>query len=478
VLSVRKSIFQSFLSKYAQLLVHFVSTVFIARLLTPQEIGIFSVSVAIIAFAYVLRNMGVGQYVIQEKELTDDRIRAAFAISLSTSWVLGGVVYFLSNMFAVFYETPGIEVVMQIIALNFLLIPFGSITHSVLQREMRFDSLLRIELGSALVHASIAVGLAFAGWGYISLAWASVAGTIASIIITQVYRPKRLPYLPGFKEVKHVMGFGAYATGSSLVRAGGQSAPELILGKALGMAEVGIFSRATSTINLFYKLVLESLNQVFLPYFAEEHRQGREIKTAYLHTMACVTALAWPFFMFLGFNAEHVVLLLYGNQWGAAVPIIQILVFSSAFAMITAFLEQLLTATGHIKKVLKLSVIFVSLRVITIMLAGSYGLEAVAYALYLTVIIRMAVVFHQLRSVYEIKIIDHFELLIKGLGLTIACLLGVWGVEMLLIEKVHYTVYLTGSALVCGIVWLLCVKAIKHPVWEEVKKLGNIYKGK
>ena len=473
--SVRKSIFQSFLSKYAQLAVHFISTIFIARLLTPEEIGIFSVSAAIIAFAYVLRNMGTGQYVIQEKELTDDRIRAAFGISLSSSWILAAIVYFSSSILAKFYETPGIEVVIQIIALNFLLIPFGSITNSILKRNLRFEALLRIELGSALVHAGIAVGLAYYGWGYASLAWASVAGTIASILITKIYRPSSLPYFPGVKEVRHVMGFGAYATGSSIVRAGGQSAPELILGKALGMMDVGIFARASSTVQLFYKLVFESLNQVFLPYFAKEYRSGREIKTAYLHTVACVTVLAWPFFIYLGFNAKHVVLLLYGDQWDAAVPIIQILVVSSSFATITAFIEQLLTATGHIKKVLKLSLIFVSLRVVIIMLAAPYGLESVAYALYIIIIVRLVVVLHELKQVYSIKVIDHAELFLKGVGVSVVYFMAIWSVNVLLTGKVHYTIYLAASALGSGLIWLLSVRVLDHPLWIEIKRLVNRY---
>ena len=75
-MSIRKSLVYSYLDRYASLVVSIVSSMVIARVLTPEDIGVFSVTMVLISFVATVRDLGAGQYLIQEKELTTDRIRA------------------------------------------------------------------------------------------------------------------------------------------------------------------------------------------------------------------------------------------------------------------------------------------------------------------------------------------------------------------------------------------------------------------
>ena len=66
-MSTRNSLFFSFLDRYASLVITVVSSMVIARLLTPAEIGVFSVTVVLLSFVTSIRDMGAGQYLVQEK---------------------------------------------------------------------------------------------------------------------------------------------------------------------------------------------------------------------------------------------------------------------------------------------------------------------------------------------------------------------------------------------------------------------------
>ena len=74
--TVRNSIFNSFLEKYSIAALHFVNIFILARLLTPSDIGIYTLGVALVAFAHVFRDFGVSTYIIQEKNLTVSRVAA------------------------------------------------------------------------------------------------------------------------------------------------------------------------------------------------------------------------------------------------------------------------------------------------------------------------------------------------------------------------------------------------------------------
>ena len=80
--SLRKALALSFASKYSSLAIHTVAVVVLARLLTPAEIGVYSVVAAVVALAHVLRDFGVGNYL----EFTTERIRTALSVVVLFTW--------------------------------------------------------------------------------------------------------------------------------------------------------------------------------------------------------------------------------------------------------------------------------------------------------------------------------------------------------------------------------------------------------
>src|SRR5512143_3333286 len=86
--SARRSLVFSFLDRYASLGLNVISAMIIARLLTPTEIGVFAVTMAMIGLVSTVRDLGAGQYMVQERELTVERIRAVWAVQLGIGGLL------------------------------------------------------------------------------------------------------------------------------------------------------------------------------------------------------------------------------------------------------------------------------------------------------------------------------------------------------------------------------------------------------
>ena len=141
--SVRKSLLTSFAEKYTVAAIEVPTSLVIARLLTPEEIGVFSVAAVLVSLAHMLRDFGVGQYIIQEKELTPDRFRTAFGFTLLFAWAIAGLLILISLPVAMYYHEPGIRDVIIVLALNFFLLPFSSVVLASLRREMNFTAIYR-----------------------------------------------------------------------------------------------------------------------------------------------------------------------------------------------------------------------------------------------------------------------------------------------------------------------------------------------
>ena len=83
--SVRQKVALQFIVSNLALVANFVLTIVLARLLSPHDIGIFSMSAVLMAVAHVFRDFGVTAFIKREKELTSESLRNALGVLLVTS---------------------------------------------------------------------------------------------------------------------------------------------------------------------------------------------------------------------------------------------------------------------------------------------------------------------------------------------------------------------------------------------------------
>lgn len=467
--SLRRSLALSFAAKYSNLVIATVSVMVLARLLTPAEIGVYSVGAAAMALAHVLREFGIGNYLIQEKELTRDRIRTAFTVALVFGWGMAFVLFAISGPVSRFYDEPGIARILRVLSLSFLVIPFSSPVLALLRREMAFGTLYLIAIASALAHALTAISLAVLGFGSISLAWASFAGVAMTAAVAAFVRPSVATVLPAIKEWRRVVSFGSYSSAAALVAQIGINANDLILGRMLGFAAVGLYSRAQGLISLFHRDLMGAVHSVALPAFATEHREGQALREPYLRGISYVTMFAWPFFGFLALMAYPTVRILFGPQWDDAVPLVRILSIAGAVFSCWSLGGNVLIATGHVKRALRAEVIIQTTRIALIVFAAHFGLEAVAGAQVLTYSLGMLVYYRELTRISGITLRDGLISASRSFSVTVCSLFvpaGVWLVVDFTPERLWLPFSLALVGFVAG--WFLGLFMSDHPAKQEV----------
>lgn len=467
---VRKSIVLSFGQNYIKFVLQFVATVIIARLLTPAEIGIFSVAMVLLGFAHTLRDFGAASYIIQEKALTPDKIRAAFSMTLITAWLMAVVIWLGGDYAAEFYREPGVRSVMLIVSLNFILIPFGTIPIAYMQRNMDFEHIALINVISNVISTALTLWLAYVGFSYLALAWGSVAGIVCNIILVQVWRPKDLPLWPGFLEIRKVFSFGSLSSLIMILNDLRQGIPELILGRVSGMAVVGYYGRAMGLLSMFDRFIMSALWGVVLPHFAEQVRKNGAIKESFLNSMTLMTVLAWPFFLSLSLLAEPVVMILYGEQWAPSIPLLQIICLSAVITAPFLLLGSMMTAVGQMKQNLYLLAIHVPVKFVLIYLAAPYGLTAIGAVFIVSSLIDNMVSVSQCRAVLQVGVRDIWQAARKSAEVTALAVV------------VPALIFLASGGLLAGHLWLQlllgmasCVAGwlsgiflFKHPMHKEV----------
>lgn len=370
------------MEKYGLILINFGSSIILARLLAPDEIGIFSIVIFFVSLAHTIRDLGVSSYIIQENNLTSNHIKSAQFLTIAMSWLMAGLLFLVSKPASEYYAEPQVEQIMLVLIINFIILPFGSITSALLRRNLEFGKLSKINITTCFIQAATGVTMAYCDYGAISLAWGGVAGTASSVLLLALHRKSDQPWAPGTKSLKSILDKGIKFSGASIFYDIGQGAPELISAKVLSFHETGLLSRGTGAVMLIHRFLIEATLPVLLSHFASILRTNpRQFKNDFLTASTNIATLAWPAFGYFSTICGDVILILYGAPWIDAAPIASILCLGFAFAGLSGLASSVIIGAGDAGLTLKIQGYVQTIKVALAFVGAKYDIIGVAIAI-------------------------------------------------------------------------------------------------
>ena len=344
--SVRQKVALQFIVSNLALVANFVLTIVLARLLSPQDIGIFSMSAVLMAVAHVFRDFGVTSFIKREKELTPDILSSALGVLLITSWSVAALMFLSAPYWAHFFHEARVVPVVQVLALGFVFIPFGAIPMAIISREMDVKKSATIGAVATVVYFGASVGLALAGFGPMTMAWANLINIIVTGAMARRALGRSLPWIPGFSQLKGIVHFGLGNLLTALLKAADNALPDILLGRWMTPTAVGLFSRANSTVNMVSTALLPTVNYFALPYMAKVHHANGPVTGEYLRATSLINSLILPALATIAVLAHDIVSLLYGSTWLQAVPAVPWLCLAYAISSLFTLSAPVLTGVG------------------------------------------------------------------------------------------------------------------------------------
>ncbi|MCU0839477.1 MAG: oligosaccharide flippase family protein [Rhodospirillales bacterium] len=380
-MSLRKSIIFSVAQRYGSQVITFATGIAIARLLSPAEVGVFTIGLSAITLISALRTLTSGPYFITAKELTAEDLRAAAGINWLFGLLIAVIVFLLSGPVADFYDSPQVATVLTVLAIASLVSPIGGVANILLLRNMRFGSLMWIGLASGLVQAAVAVMLAALDFGPVSLAWGQLAGNVASAVGYVLCVPEARWLRPSFRRLGAPLRVGGWLTGVSIAAAGGTQAAQLMIGKTVGLADLALYARAVSISDNVRGLFYASAVRPALPAFARAERDGEgRMVPIYLRLVAVITGVGWPAYAVLAIWAEPLIVFLYGEPWRVAASILPALCLGSALPLAVTPHNEVLTALRRVRVLFFCEVGLLIAWIGLLFVFSRFGLEGIGVA--------------------------------------------------------------------------------------------------
>jgi O-antigen/teichoic acid export membrane protein len=231
------------------------------------------------------------------------------------------------------------------------------------------------------------------------------------------------------------------------------------------MDAVGIFGKALAVLAVFHKAITNAVTPVVYPLYAAHVRGGDDVRDVYLRTVSYMTAFACPFFACVAVLALPILRLLYGAQWDAAAPLIRIMCFSSAIYSMSSMSRYFLVAIGEVRAQATIDAMVVPVRIVLIVAAAPFGLQAVAWAIVGATVFRVTITMRCLARLGGIDVGQVAYASSKGLLLTAISVLAPAAALALSPDSPALAV-LAGAASV--LLWLAGIVLVRHPLVDEL----------
>lgn len=421
--------------------------------------------------SHVFRDFGISNYLVQEPNLTPERIRTAFGLSVVFGWPIAIALFFGSGTLAEFYGDPALQNVLMVLSFNFVVLPISVPALTLLRREMNFNLLFKINISSVVAMATTQLSLALLGYGAMALAWASLVNVSVMSILTVIYRANSILMWPSFREWRPILSFGGVSSLTTLFSFIGYSAADLIVGRMLGFSAVGIYSRAQGLIYLFHRDVMGAVHQVAFPAFAAEHRDGGNLRYGYLQALHHVTGIAWPFYAVAAITAEPFITTMFGWQWAASAPLVRLLAIAFSISTLWALSGHVMYATGHPRRMFVAEMTIQTCRIVALMIGAQYSLEAVAAVQIPVAIVALVIHSYFVRSIIGVTPLDLLLVCLRSLAVTVPTVV-VPLIAMSFYHAPSHPPYLILAICIAGaaVGWLAAVFLTRHPARAEVLK--------
>src|SRR6516225_2807621 len=171
---IRRALVYATVTRYITWAVTLGSTPIIARLMTPAEAAVAVIGGSVFGIAVALRELGSVAYLVQQEDLSLNKIRTVFTVSILVTCIVTLSLVSLSGVIERFYDAPGLARYTQVVSLAFALGPFAHPIYALLTREMSFRALALMDVLTTLLNMAATLIMIILGSSYMSFAWAGV----------------------------------------------------------------------------------------------------------------------------------------------------------------------------------------------------------------------------------------------------------------------------------------------------------------
>jgi O-antigen/teichoic acid export membrane protein len=369
----------NYLGTGIKVLSQLVVGIVLARLLGPKPFGLIAIAWLMLGLGNLIADSGLSVTLIQRPHISSRDIRFVFSLQMLCGLLLTLLVLTLAPMVAIFFARPDAIDVLRWMSLLFVMQAFGHTSSALLRRDLDHKRVQLIQVATYLL-AFLLLGLplAYSGFGVWALVTAQL--TQATLFSLAAYLSMRHSLMPALRaDQPGLFHFGTKVLGSNLTSWGISNLDSAIIGRMLGVTDLGLYNRSMNLVSSPMNATVSTLMGVLLPLYSRLQHRPEAARDTYLATLCLMSALLAPAFSAVAVMPETTVLAVYGMDWQSAAVLIAPLALAMPVNAVLALGGPMMQGLGHAGLEAASQGFGLLVLVVGVIVAASISLEAVGW---------------------------------------------------------------------------------------------------
>ena len=454
--------------------IQFLIGIVLARLLSPSDFGMIGMLSIFMGVSQTFIDCGFSSALIRQKEVSAKDYGTTFLINFFISLLAFLILFFAAPFIANFYDTPELELVVQVFSSTLIINALFTVHCVKLTRNVDFKTQSKASVCSAIISGAVGITLAYNGFGVWSLVFQTICNSTLSLILL-TFLLKWFPS-PAFSRASfhNLFGFGSKIFVASIISSIYSNLYNIVIGKKFSAATLGYYTRADQMGLLPSQNIAGILSRVTYPILSQLQDDSDRLRKVYIRYLQLSCFVIFPLMMGLAALAKPLIILLLGEKWSPSVVLLQILCLGLMLDPICNINLNLLYVKGRSDLVLKLEIIKKTIAITILVVSVPFGLVGLCIGRVLYGIIATLLNMTYTKRFIDLSIWGQAKLILPSLVLSLIMATGSYSVTLI---GLNHALQLFLGITIGLILYLISAKLFKmdamNYIFELVKRRRN-----
>lgn len=331
--------------KFVERFLGLVSTIILARLLSPEHFGLVAMATTFVTMIELFTTLGFEQTLIRDQEATRAEYDTAWTLNVALGLAGGLAIMALAQTSAVFFQEPRLPPFLFLLATVPLLDGLQNIGVVDFRKHLQFAKDFKIQVVRKLVAVIVTVALALVWRNAWALVIGIVAGRVVGLVMSYVMHPFR-PRL-SLSGGRDLLRYSLWIFINNLLNFLRTQGANFVVGRIAGSRPLGLYTAAYELSNLPTSQLVMPLNRAVMPGFAKLAHDPPRMQRGFLKVLAVIAVAAIPAGVGISCLAHLIVPLMLGQQWLDAIPATRWLAIFGVTLALQMNVQSLYNAIGR-----------------------------------------------------------------------------------------------------------------------------------
>lgn len=323
-----------------------IRTIILARLLAPNDFGLFGIVIISISLLDTFSQTGFQQALIQKKEDIKSYLNTGWVVQVIRGLLLALVLFLTAPYIATFFKTPAAELILKVVSLVIILQSLSNIAIVYFQKELEFHKYFIYQIAGTITDFTVAVSAAFIFRSVWALIFGFLAGNLVRCVISYIIHPYRPRFYFSFSKARELFGFGKWIFGSQIMVFFILQGDSLFVGRFLGVIALGFYQMA---YKISSALGTEIISGAIFPAYTKLQDNLPKLREAHLKILQLLSFILIPLTGGIFILAPEFTSLFLGEKWLPIVSAIRVLVLATLIWAIVIINGPMVLAIGKPK---------------------------------------------------------------------------------------------------------------------------------